>query len=203
MEYNDNQKLGLFSGLFRSEVRKTLLLLFFLNPETEYYIRGLEKTLTVSAGNIRRELLKLEKDNIIISRQMGNLKLFKINKDNSLYTELRKIVLYSVGVQKLLEPVFTDSNFTLVFIYGSYVKDEMDFSSDIDLFVVTDKELDTGRYEKLNNKIGALEHKIGREINLDFHSKSEYEKLKNEKNSYVVDVLKGKKIFIKGGESEL
>lgn len=203
MEYDSSQKLGAFSEIFRSEARNMLLLLFFLNPDSEYYIRGLEKTLGISAGNIRRELLKLEKDNIVVKKQLGNLILYRVNKNNPLYSELKKVVLYSIGVQKLLLPVFLENDYQVVFIYGSYVKDEMDFSSDIDLFVIANKDLTNFQYNKLNEKLGNLENKIGREINLDLHTKSEFEKLKKERTAYILDVLSGKKIFVKGEEHEL
>lgn len=204
MKYDSShKKLGSFSDIFRSEARNMLLLLFFLNPEKEYYVRGLEKKLGISVGNIRREILKLEKDNVVISRQMGNLKLYRVNRDNPLYPELRKIVLCSIGVQKLLSPFFSDNIYSAVFIYGSYARDEIDFLSDIDLFVAVDKELKISEYNKLNKRIGGLEEKIGREINLDLRTKSEFAKLKKEKNSYINDVLGSKKIFIKGGEDEL
>lgn len=199
MEYDCSQKLGSFSDIFRSEARTALLLLFFLNPDDEYYIRGLEKTLGISAGNVRREILKLEKDNIIVLRQLGNIKLYCVNKKNPLYSELKKIVLYSVGVPKLLSPMFADENFKVAFIYGSYAKDEMDFASDIDLFVITIKDLNTDEYEKLNQKLSEMENRIGREINLDVHSEKEI----NEDNAYLDDVISGKKVFIKGGENEL
>lgn len=180
-----------------------LLLLFFLNSNEEYYIRGLEKKLGISAGNIRRELIKLEKDNIITKRQLGNLKLYKANVNNPLYPQLKKIVLSSIGVQKLLFPFFSEEVYLSVFIYGSYAKDEIDFSSDIDLFVVIERDLNVSQYKKLNEKIGEMEEKIGREISMDLRTMPEYKKLTKGKNSYITDVLKGKKIFIKGGENEL
>lgn len=204
MECNRSEEFGSFSNLFRSETRKKLLLLFFLNAEREYYLRELERLLGVSAGNIRREILKLEKDNIINSRRIGNIVLYQINTKNKLYNELKKVVLYSVGVQELLAPVFNDSVFKTVFIYGSYAKGELDFSSDIDVFALTDNDLTQKDYLKINKEVEKIQKKISREISLDIYSRMDIVRKKSGEDPYLLDVLKGKKIFIKeGGESEL
>lgn len=204
MEYNRSEEFGSFSNLFRSETRKKLLLLFFLNAEREYYLRELERLLGVSAGNIRREILKLEKDNIINFRRIGNIVLYQINTKNKLYNELKKVVLYSVGVQELLAPVFNIPAFKTVFIYGSYAKGELDFSSDIDVFALTDNDLTEKDYLKINKEVEKIQEKISREISLDIYSRMDIVKKKSGEDPYLLDVLKGKKIFIKeGGESEL
>lgn len=201
MDNDCNQSFGSFSSLFRSKARTKILLLIFLNPDREYYLRELERLLGIPVNNVRREILKLASDNIIVSRKIGNIILYKVNQKNRLFNELKKIVLYSVGVQALLIPLLKSNLVRIAFIYGSYAKVNMSPESDIDLFMVVDNQFGDRNYDYLNKDIQRIEEMIGREINLDLRSASEMKKEKKE--AYIKDVLAGKKIFIKGGEDEI
>lgn len=189
-------------GLFRSKARTMLLLNFCINPDKEFYTRELEKKLDIPVGNIRRELKKIESSGLIISKPMGNLVLYKINKENPLYPQFKDLVIKTIGIQELLKPFFIkEKNITLSFIYGSYAKGEFDSSSDIDIFILVKKDSDF--YETINEKLLKFENMLGREFNLDYLTLGEYKKRKKQKDPYILDLLKNPKVFIKGGESEL
>ena len=51
-------------NLKRSKTREKLLRLYFSNPVKKYYLRELERILNLPVGNIRRELLSLEKSGL-------------------------------------------------------------------------------------------------------------------------------------------
>lgn len=199
MDYNNNHNL---MGLFRSKARTLLLLNFFINPDKEFYARQLEKLLDISVGNIRRELKTIESAGLLSARPLGNLVLYKINRDNPLYSQFRELVLKTVGVQELLKPFFAkEKNILVAFIYGSYAKGEFDPSSDIDIFILTKKN--NNFYETINEKILKFEEMLSREFNTVFMTVDEYQKCKKQKDSYIFDLLNNPKIFAKGGESEL
>lgn len=48
----------------KSKIRQDLLTLFFTNPSQRYYLRELQRILGYSAGSMRREPLKFQKDNL-------------------------------------------------------------------------------------------------------------------------------------------
>jgi predicted transcriptional regulator with HTH domain len=48
-------------GLIKSKTRKKILRFLFAEKEKKYYLRELERILELPVGNIRRELVSLEK----------------------------------------------------------------------------------------------------------------------------------------------
>lgn len=179
-----------------------LLLNFFINPDKEFYTRELEKKLNIPVGNIRRELKKIESSGLITFHPMGNLVLYKINKENPIYVQFKDLIIKTIGIQELIKPVFAkEKNILTSFLYGSYAKGEFDPSSDIDIFVLVQK--DSSFYEKINEKLLEFENMLGREFNADFLTAVEYQRRKKAKDPYILDLLKNPKVFIKGGEDGL
>lgn len=79
-------------ALGRSRIRRDLLALFFADPEREFYLRELERRLDYSAGNLRRELLRLSRDGLFKTRRTGNLLFYRLDQEYALYREVRNIV---------------------------------------------------------------------------------------------------------------
>ncbi len=48
----------------KSRIRQGLLGLVFANPSQRYYLRELQRTLGYSAGSMRRELLRFQRDDL-------------------------------------------------------------------------------------------------------------------------------------------
>lgn len=198
---SNNNNFNLF-GLFRSKIRTRLLVNFFINPEKEYYVRGLERDLKTPASMIQRELKKLEDGRIISSRKIGNIILYKIDKTGPFYREIRELTLVIAGIDKLIMPVFAkEKNIIVCFIYGSYARGDFEATSDIDIFVlVNDKE---GLYERISSGLLKYEEMLGREFNMSYFSRQELRNRLKRKDPFMADVLKNSKIFVKGGKNDL
>jgi predicted nucleotidyltransferase len=183
----------------KSKLREDLLTLYFANPDKKYYLRELERILNYSVANIRRELIKLEKAGLFLSENQGNHLYYYLNKSYSLFDELKSIIFKTSGVPKLLHD--TLSNFKTIshaFIYGSFAKGEERKDSDIDIMIIGKVNED-----KLIDELNQLEKKLQREINYTIYSKNEFEEKKEKGNSFILDVIEGKKIFLIGNENEL
>lgn len=196
-----NKTFNLF-GIFRSKTRTLLLINFFVNPDKEFYTRQLEKDLKTPASIIHRELKRLEESRLIVPRNLGNLILYKIDKESPYYPELRELTLKISGIDILIKPIIErEKDIAICFIYGSYARGDFDASSDIDIFmIVKDGE---GLYEKISSNILKFEEMLGREFNLDYMSIEEFKKRLRKKDPYISDILKNPKLFIKGGESDI
>lgn len=83
----------MLDSLISSKTRKILINTFFTNPNTEYYIRQLASLNNISTGSLHREITMFERKGLLKSRQIGNVKLFSINKTNPYYDELRSLVI--------------------------------------------------------------------------------------------------------------
>ncbi|MFH1369116.1 MAG: nucleotidyltransferase domain-containing protein [Elusimicrobiota bacterium] len=181
-------------NISRSKLTRDLLGFFFANADKSFYLRELERTLGHSVGNIRRLLLKLEKNGLFSAEYRGNLVFYRLNKSFPLYDELKSIVSKTVGIAGMFRDALARvKGIELAFIYGSYAKGLEDEKSDIDLCVVGDPD-----DAKLMKSIDFLEDKLHREINYTMFSPEEYLSKSKEKGGFVNLVLKEKLIPVKG-----
>jgi len=183
----------------KSKIRRDLLALFFTNPYQKYYLRELERILGYSAGSIRRELLKFQKDDLFKTEKAGNMLYYQLNTKHPLYRELKSIVAKTVGLEARIRIALSSiEGLRTAFIYGSYAKNQENITSDIDLFIIGDIDED-----KLVSEIGRIEKELKREVNYSLYSKDDFQKKKKKKDPFIMDVIKNPKIFLIGNEDDL
>ena len=178
----------------KSRVRRELLAVLFTAGTHKHYVRELERTLGYSAGNIRRELLRLQSDGIIVTEKLGNLVLYSVDKKHPLYEDLRSIVSKTVGLESELKGLLNEfSGIKHAFLYGSFAAGKEDKDSDIDIALV-------GKVEEVKfvGKLRKLEEKLKREINYTLYSEKEFEKELRKEGSFLKTVYEGKIIVLKG-----
>ena len=183
----------------KSKIRRDLLTLFFTNPSKRYYLRELQRMLGYSAGSIRRELLRFQKDNLFITKKVGNLLYYCLNTRHPLFKELESIISKTVGVEGSLKKTLSSiKKIKIAFIYGSFASKEQKASSDIDLMIVGNPDTSC-----LNEKIAGLEKKLEREINVTVYSRKDYTARKTAKSGFILDLMKHPKIMLVGAEDDL
>lgn len=186
-------------NILKSKLRADLLVFYFSRPGAELYLSELARAIKADPANLSRELGKLEKENIFISRTSGQQKYYKLNKNYLFYNELKNIVAKTVGVESSLAEIFKgERTIKFCFIYGSYAAGTDRADSDIDLLIIGGKSAIDSAVEKISK----LEKKIGREINYRFFSEADFKKALAEKNSFILNVIKNKKIFLTGHEKD-
>lgn len=200
-EYNCSQSENMMlKNLISSKTRQTILRAFVESPGIEYYTRQLAKLHKISVGTLHRELKKLSSAGILRERKIGNIKLFSLNKQNPLYEEIRNIIHKTEGAVKLIKDAISGMDgVKAAFIFGSFAKGDERPDSDVDVFLMGDGINE----DELTHAISDAEKKLFKEINYTRYTEKEYKKEKKKKNSFILEVIKGKKIFIKGGESDL
>jgi len=175
------------------------LVLYFTNPNKKYYLRELERIPSFSVGNIRRELIKLESIRLFLSENIGNLVYYYLNQSYPLFDELKSIIFKISGAPKMLHNILEKfDDIDRAVIYGSFTKREEREDSDIDLLIIGEVDED-----KLIKEIDKLERKLQREINYAIYGKEDFNKKKKEGNSFILDILKEKKIFLIGDERRM
>lgn len=190
----------MLKGLIASKTRRLLLSTFFNNPESEYYVRQLASILGISVGTIHREVKQLVSYGMFNVKSVGNIKLYSLNKQNPIYEEIKQIIYKTEGAIKLVKEAVSDiEGVKIAFIYGSFAKGDERQDSDIDVFLLGDDINE----DILVKKISHLEKLLFKEINYTRYTQNEYKKEKSKKNSFLLEVVKGKKIFIKGGQDDL
>ena len=91
--------------LISSKTRIKLLLKFFLNSNTTAYLRSLEGEFGESTNGIRVELNRMESAGMLISKSVGNKKVFQANTKYPLYKEINSIIMKYVGLDQVIENV--------------------------------------------------------------------------------------------------
>lgn len=78
-----------------SRVRRKIIVVYAKYPDFKTHVRGLAKLIKEDAGNIQRELKRLEKIGFLISEKQSNTKIYYTNKSFPIFKELQSIVLKS------------------------------------------------------------------------------------------------------------
>ncbi len=177
--------------LTKSKTREKILRFFFSDPEKKCYLRELERILGISVGNIRRELLSLEKSGLFKREEMGKQVYYSLNRDSALFEDFKNIVFKTIGVEGTLRGQLKKiKGIKRAFVFGSFAKNKEDSLSDIDLMIIGDVDEDL-----LISKISKLENQLSREINYHLIDEKEW-KEKSQKNSFIKAVISGPKIEI-------
>ena len=185
--------------LKKSKTRRKILQLFFSDPNKKYYLRELERILNLPVGNVRRELLGLEKVGIFKREKIGNQIYYSVNRQSPIFEEFKKIVSKTIGVEASLQKALKKiKDIKVAFIFGSYAKGKEDSLSDIDLMIVGTPDEDL-----LVSKIVKLEKQLNREINYHIFSEKDWKKKIKEKDPFLENVLSQPKIFLIGKDAEL
>src|SRR6266700_4217021 len=81
-----------------SRVLRKIIVVYAKYPDFKTHVRGLAKLIKEDAGNIQRELKRLEKIGFLISERQANTKVYYTNKHFPIFKELQSIVLKSQRV---------------------------------------------------------------------------------------------------------
>jgi predicted nucleotidyltransferase/predicted transcriptional regulator with HTH domain len=188
------------TDIIKSKLRAKILEYYFNQPDLEIYLRELARSIKEDPANLCREMDRLVDEDIFVYRVSGKQKYFKLNKDYIFYKELKSIVARSLGIEsKLVKALISTKGITASFIYGSYADGREKAGSDIDLFIIGNKS----EQDEFIEKINSLEKRFGREINYRFFSINDFAKSIKEKNSFIINILKNKKIFLIGNEKDI
>ena len=181
------------SLLFNTKLRRKLLAYSFAHTDEDYYVRELAGIIDEDAGNLSRELRKLETDGVYRSFVRGRAKFYSLNRNYPVFNELKKIIFKTEGAQgSLKQTVRKFKGISFAFIYGSYAKQQEKKTSDIDLCLV-------GKFSVSGfvREIRDLESRLGREINFTSYSEEEFKKEKAKEGGFLNLILKDKIIILK------
>lgn len=121
--------------LFTSKARVKLLNLFLLNPDTEFFVRELTRSLDEQINSVRRELDNLKKMGLLKSRMRNRKKFFTLNKNFILYRELRSIIIKAgLSTENLIKNITKMGNVDFLVISGVFVNKD----SQVDILVAGD-----------------------------------------------------------------
>jgi len=74
-----------------SEARRKLLSYFFTHQDAKHYLREIATLLLLDPGNLSRELKRLEKEGLFLSKKRGNQKCFFLNPSYENYNDIKRL----------------------------------------------------------------------------------------------------------------
>lgn len=174
----------------KSNVTKKILNYFFINPNAKHYINEFARMLHLDPKNVDTKLKELEKEGLLKSEFWGKERYFYLSKKYPLLKEYRQIVLKTVGVERRLKKLLHEiPGVKQAYLFGSYAKDTMDVSSDIDLLVI-------GSHSSisLHKSINKMQLEIDREINVINLTEKEFKEKKKTSDPFIKTVFSEKNI---------
>ncbi|MCC7125742.1 MAG: transcriptional regulator [Acidobacteria bacterium] len=191
---------SLADALFTKTQQRVLGVLFG-QPERSFYASELIRDTGTGSGAAQRELAKLERSGLISARRIGHQKHYQANAASPLYSELRSIVLKTVGlaepIRDALKPV--SRAIRAAFVYGSVAKATDHSASDIDLMIITDSLT----YGEIFGALERVSRALGRNVNPTVYTAAEFSRRARSENAFVTRMLEQPKLWVIGSEHEL
>lgn len=176
--------------IFGSRTRVKLLRLFLAQPEKEYFVREIARTVGEQINSVRRELANLENVGILLCSGHDQKKYYRVNKLFALYDEFRAIVLKS---RLTFEKEFIKSIKGMGAIYylvltGYFVNDE---HADVDVLIVG--QVQRSKLEALLDKFRVV---FGQQLRFTVMNKDEYLYRKDITDKFLYSILNGKRVVV-------
>lgn len=162
---------------------------FLENPTLEIHIKELSRTLNISPSTSKTFCDLLKKRNILYSEKKGNALFFKLRNEENYVRLLKKEFIISKIKYNLKIP--KDEGILTTAVYGSSSSGDYTEESDIDMIIITRKEIE-------KRFLLHLKKKLRKEIDATIINYIKWNKMKKEKDPFAIEILENN--FIIEGE---
>ncbi len=197
MKTNTPLPSGTADALF-PKVRQRVLAVLFGAPDRSYYANELIAIAQSGTGAVQRELAGLCDAGLITARKQGNQKHYQANAASPVFTELRGLVLKTMGLGDVLRAALAPMApaIQLAFVFGSMASQQDTAQSDVDLLIVSPSL----RYGEVFGALDAASQTLGRTVNPTIYTPEEFERRAAQDNAFVTRVMQQPKIWLIGEE---
>lgn len=192
--------VGNLGELLFGAYRRRVLALLLMHPEQSFHVREVARITGKPAGTIHRELNALAEAGLLTRSPMGNQVHYQANPACPIYEELRGILRKTFGIadvlREALDPV--EGRVELAFVYGSVARGEEKPGSDVDVMIIGPL-----KFADAVAALSAVEGELRREVNPHVYSVREFRKKVEDGEPFLLRVLEGPKIYLKGTDDDL
>jgi len=181
--------------------RQRVLAVLFGNPGRSFYANEVIALAQSGTGAVQRELAALSAAGLLTVTKQGNQKHYQANANAPVFTELRGLVLKTMGLADVLKVALAPlaPQIDLAFIYGSVAKQQDTAHSDIDVMIVSSNL----GYADVFGALEGAATTLGRKVNPTLYTPAELAKRISLDNAFVTRVLQQPKIWLIGNEEQL
>ncbi len=182
------------------QVRQGVLAATLGQPDKWWYLSELADRLGTTPSSLQRELLSLVASGILMHRREGTRAYFKAETQSPVFEDLRQLFEKTAGLAPILERILKPfgNKIRCAFIYGSVARNRERATSDVDVMVIGSAGL-----ADLSPALRKAEGQLGREVNVTAYSSEEFREKIKSRDHFLTAVLRGRKQFVKGGQSDL
>jgi len=137
--------------------------LFYENKMARYHLREIARKAKLNVNSATRFLNQLEKSRLLISEKDGNLKKYRIIKNDTLANVFTSFDIERLnklnfnrkqGIDRFLESL--DEKPVIAFLFGSTAKNTYTKESDIDILLIVNNKINLEKAEKETNAITGI-----------------------------------------------
>lgn len=152
--------MNLLGPLITSKTRLKLLSRFFLNQNLSGHLQGLSKELEENTNSIRVELNRLEEAGMLSSNLEGRRKLYRVNAQHPLASDITSIVRKVAGIDTVIARVAGNlPGLKQIWICGDLARGIQGNCIDC---ILVGEDLDTEYIAELSGKVYKL---VGKKVN--------------------------------------
>lgn len=193
--------MGIFADVLFTKTQQRVLAVLYGQPGRSFYANEIIALAACGSGAVQRELASLEESGLVLSWRAGNQKHYQVDRDATIFEELRSIVVKTFGAGDLIQAALQAQlpQLDAAFLHGDAVAGTVHASSGIDLLAVAQKT----SHAELRSALQELTGLLGRPVRPSLHTAGEFGHLWRSGDTTLRAVLEQPKIFIKGSEAEL
>ncbi|WP_298431322.1 nucleotidyltransferase domain-containing protein [Ottowia sp.] len=182
-------------------VRRRVLAVLFGAPARSFYANEVIARARSGTGAVQRELGSLLAAGLITVREQGNQKHYQANAASPIFSELRGLVLKTVGLADVLRAALEPlaGQLAAAFVYGSVARKEDTAQSDVDVLIVSD----SASYAEVFNALEGAAQTLGRRINPTLYTRAELTRRLAQDQAFITRVLQQPRIWLLGDEALL
>lgn len=175
-----------------TENEMRFVLLVFKNPETEYNANSIAKKLGISPMGALKIAKRLEKENIVTSKEKGQAKFYKLNLDDEYTRQYVKFLLKREAeqspsyIKRWVNDLKNIKNADCAILFGSLLRKE-NKARDVDILFITDDK----RFLGLKNEIDEINTINIKKIHPMYQTKKDIENNIKREDKPLLNALKG------------
>jgi predicted nucleotidyltransferase len=178
------------------KVRQRVLAVLFGQPDRSFYANEVIALAQSGTGAVQRELADMAQVGLITVTKVGNQKHFQANTQSPVYTELRGLVLKTVGLADVLRSALSPlgNRIDTAFVYGSMANQQDTAQSDVDVMLISP----TLSYADVFGALESASQQLKRNINPTLYTPDEFAQRLDQDQAFITRVMQQPKIWLIG-----
>lgn len=172
------------------------VLSIFKSPEVEYNANSIAKLIGISSMGALKIAKRLEKENILVSRELGKAKFYKLNFVNDYVGQYVKFLLEREAEQALpyvkmwISEIKKIKSADAVILFGSVLRKQNE-ARDIDVVIITDKK----QFSKLKKEIEEINEINVKSLHPVYQTKEDFINNIKKRDKVLLNAIKGIVVF--------